>query len=86
MQSDQNCQDGEKTAEEIHMAETTTQAQTLKLLLGEDEFDGQMAVKLESFLLFDNSITHGLDALERRWSDWATPDSLRRDIWENVER
>ena len=67
------------------MAEQTTHT-TLKLLLGEDEFDGHMAVQLDSFLLFDNGITHGLDALERRWSNWATPNSLRRDIWENVER
>ena len=63
-----------------------TPTTTLKLLLGEDEFDGHMAVQLDTFLLFDNAITHGLDALERRWSDWATPDSLRRDIWENVAR
>ena len=71
------------------MAEPTsslTSISSLQLLLGEDEFDGHMAVHLDSFLLFDNAITHGLDSLERRWSDWATPSSLRRDIWENFER
>ena len=67
------------------MAEQTTTSR-LKLLLGEDEFDGQMTVHLDSFLLFDNGITHCLDSLERRYSDWATPDAIRRDIWENVER
>lgn len=67
------------------MAEQTTPA-PLKLLLGEDEFDGHLAVQLDTFLLYDNALTHGLDALERRWSDWATPSSLRRDIWENIER
>ncbi len=66
------------------MAEQTTT--NLKLMLGEDDFDGQVTVQLESFLLFDNAMTHGLDALERRYSDWATPDTLRRDIWENLER
>lgn len=69
----------------IIMAEQTTKT-TLKLLLGEDDFNGQVTVQLDSFLLFDNGLTHALDALERRYSDWATPDSLRRDIWENVER
>ena len=68
------------------MAEQTKPRVVPKLMLGEDEFDGQMTVALESFLLFDNGITHGLDSLERRYSDWATPDSLRRDIWENVQR
>lgn len=67
------------------MAEQTTKT-TLKLLLGEDDFNGQVTVQLDSFLLFDNGLTHALDALERRYADWATPDSLRRDIWENVER
>ena len=67
------------------MAEKTSPA-PLQLLLGEDQFDGHMAVQLDSFLLYDNAITHGLDALERRYSDWATPQSLRRDIWENLER
>jgi hypothetical protein len=67
------------------MAEQTSTTR-LKILLGEDEFDGQMSVQLDSFLLFDNALTHGFDALERRYSDWATPDSLRRDIWENLER
>lgn len=66
------------------MAEQTTT--NLKLMLGEDDFDGQVTVQLESFLLFDNAMTHGLDALERRYADWATPDTLRRDIWENLER
>ena len=66
------------------MAEQTTT--NLKLMLGEDDFDGQVTVQLESFLLFGNAMTHGLDALERRYSDWATPDTLRRDIWENLER
>lgn len=66
------------------MAEQTTTR--LKLMLGEDDFDCQMTVALDSFLLFDNALTHGLDSLERRYSDWATPDSLRRDIWENIER
>lgn len=73
------------------MAEQTktkakSQEASLKLMLGEDEYDGQMTVKLDSFLLFDNAMTHGLDALERRYADWATPNSLRRDIWENIER
>lgn len=69
------------------MADQTIISTSLQLLLGEDEFDGgHMAVHLESFLLFDNGITHELDALERRWADWATPQSLRRDIWENFER
>lgn len=58
----------------------------LRFLLGEDEFDGELTVSLESFLLFDNEITHDLDSVERRWSDWATPNSLRRDIWENINR
>ena len=65
---------------------TATQSQTLQLMLGEDEFEGQVLVRLESFLLFDNRMTHDIDALERRWADWATPQSLRRDIWENFER
>ena len=56
------------------------------VVLTEDDHDGQIAVGFDTFLLFDNSISHGLDALERRWADWATPDSLRRDIWENIER
>ncbi len=68
------------------MAEQTKSQVVPKLMLGEDEFDGQVSVGLESFLLFDNTMTHGLDSLERRYSDWATPDSLRRDIWENVQR
>ena len=57
-----------------------------KLMLGEDEHDGQVTVELESFLLFDNAMTHSLDALERRYSDWATPQSLRRDLWEHYKR
>ena len=68
------------------MADQTITPKSLQLLLGEDEFDGHMTVHLETFLLFDNAITHELDALERRWADWATPQSLRRDIWENFER
>ncbi len=59
---------------------------TLQVVLAEDDYDGQIKVGFDTFLLFDNSICHGLDALERRWADWATPGSLRRDIWENVER
>ena len=59
---------------------------TLQVVLVKDDFDGQIAVELDTFLLFDNSIGLGLDALERRWADWATPGSLRRDIWENIER
>ena len=59
---------------------------TLQVVLAEDDYDGQITVGFDTFLLFDNSIGHGLDALERRWADWATPSSLRRDIWENVER
>ena len=68
------------------MAHPTTSTKSLQLLLGEDEFEGHMAVPLESFLLFDNALTHELDALERRWADWATPESLRRDIWEYFDR
>ncbi len=68
------------------MAEQTKSLPVPKLMLGEDDFDTQVTVKLESFLLFDNAMTHSLDALERRYSDWATPQSLRRDIWENIER
>ena len=68
------------------MANQSVSPKSLQLLLGEDEFDGHLTVQLESFLLFDIAITHGLDALERRWSDWATPHSLRRDIWEFFER
>ena len=73
------------------MAEPTitkaaTQAAPLRFFLGEDDFNGEVTVTLESFLLFDNEMTHGLDSLERRWSNWATPNSLRRDIWENVNR
>ncbi len=59
---------------------------TLQVVLGEDDYGGQITVGFDTFLLFDNSIGHGLDALERRWADWATPGSLRRDIWENIER
>ena len=62
------------------------QQHPLQLILGEDEFEGHMVVGLESFLLFDNALTHELDVLERRWSDFATPQSLRRDIWENIDR
>lgn|GEM_PF-4691706 len=73
------------------MAEVTTNEEltTLpvpKLMLGEDDFDCQVTVKLESFLLFDNALAHSLDALERRYSDWSTPHSLRRDLWEHYER
>lgn len=57
-----------------------------KLMLGEDDFDCQVTVKLESFLLYDNAMTHTLDALERRYADWATPQSLRRELWEHYER
>jgi len=64
----------------------STKTPTLRLLLGEDEFEGHVAVNLESFLLFDNGITHALDSLERRYSDWTTPASLRKHIWENFER
>lgn len=67
------------------MAEPSTKC-PLQLILGEDEFEGHMVVHLESFLLFDNAVTHELDALERRWADWTTPQSLRREIWENFER
>ena len=67
------------------MADTTSTT-SMRLLLGEDNHDGHLVVPLESFLLFDNAITHGLDALERHWADFATPASLRRDIWENFER
>lgn len=65
---------------------TSSPAAPLRFFLGEDDFDGEVTVTLESFLLFDNEMTHGLDNLERRWSDWATPNSTRRDIWENVSR
>lgn len=64
----------------------TSSNQALQLILGEDDFEGHMVVPLESFLLFDNALTHELDALERRWADWSTPQSLRRDIWENIDR
>ena len=59
---------------------------TLHVVLAENDQAGRILVTLDTFLLFDNSIGHGLDVLERRWSDWATPASLRRDIWENIER
>jgi hypothetical protein len=59
---------------------------TIHVLLGEESQQGQVAVALDSFLLFDNAVSHGLDALERRWADYATPASLRREIWENFER
>ena len=59
---------------------------SLHVFLGDEDSEGQVTVALDTFLLFDNSISHGLDALERRWADWATPASVRRDIWENVER
>ena len=36
------------------MAEQTTST-NLKLMLGEDDFGGQMTVHLDSFLLFDNA-------------------------------
>ena len=45
---------------------------TLQVVLAKDEFDGQITVGFDTFLLFDNSIGLGLDALERRWADWAT--------------
>ena len=68
---------------------TTPQLETeapLRFFLGEDDFDGEVLVSLESFLMFDNEITHGLDELERRWADWSTPDSLRRDLWADLGR
>ena len=68
------------------MADQTASSKSPQLLLGEDKCDGHMTVHLGSFLLFDIAITHELDSLERCWSDWATPQSLRRDIWENFER
>lgn len=58
----------------------------INVVLAEDSPNGSVEVALDSFMLFDNSVTHGLDALERRWSDFATPASLRREIWENFER
>ena len=67
-------------------AAKTAQPAPLRFYLGEDEFDGQLMVSLESFLLFDNEITHGLDSLERRWSDYSTNNSRRRDAWANWER
>ena len=57
-----------------------------RFFLGEDDFDGHVAVRLEAFLLFDHDMTHGLDNLERMWADRSTPNSRRKDIWENVER
>lgn len=65
---------------------TTQEATPLRFFLGEDQFDSHVAVSLASFLLFDNEITHGLDSLERSLADWSTPNSLRRDIWENIDR
>ena len=59
---------------------------TLQVVLAKDDCEGHITVGFDTFLLFDNSMGHGLDALERRWADWATPASLRRDIWEYVER
>lgn len=69
------------------VAKTTASKPTaLKFYLGEDDFDGQVLVSLESFLLFDNEMTHDLDQLERRWSDYSTRNSKRRDAWANWER
>ena len=68
------------------MAEQLKSLTVPKLLLGEDDFGGEVTVELESFLLYDNGMAHSLDALERRYADWATPDSLRRDLFENFER
>ena len=58
---------------------------TIHVLLGEGN-SGQLSVALDSFLMFDNDVSHALDAVERRWADYATPASLRRDIWEHFER
>ena len=68
------------------MTEKTTTNRSLKLMLGEDDYNGEVTVSLDSFLLFDNAITHGLDALERRYSDWATPASLRHELWAEIGR
>ena len=75
---------------------TTTTAQSrkaaeavepLRFYLGEDDFDGQVLVSLESFLRFDNQMAHRLDSLERTWADWSTRKSLRRaarSSWQRV--
>ena len=68
------------------MAEQLKSLSVPKLMLGEDDFGSEVTVDLESFLLFDNGMTHSLDSLERRYSDWSTPQALRRDLWENFER
>ena len=68
------------------MAEQLKTLTVPKLMLGEDDFDCEVTVDLESFLLFDNGMTHSLDSLERRYADWSTPEALRRDLWEHSER
>ena len=65
---------------------SSTQSDQLRFYLGEDEFDGQVMLTLQSFLLFDQEISHGLDALECRWSDFSTAHSARQNASANWER
>ena len=40
-------------------------------------FGNRLAVDLESFLEFNAEIDFGLNALEQRWADFSTRESLR---------
>ena len=52
------------------------QDESLMLVLCKD-FGNRLAVDLESFLQFNSEIDYGLNALEQRWADFSTAESLR---------
>lgn len=53
--------------------------QLLRLVLCRNSTGGRVSVDLESYLVFNSDIDHGLQQLVDRWSDFMTPDAVRMD-------
>ena len=72
--------DGTAFQEAAYMAHETSES--LLLVLAKGAGGSRVAVDLESFLKFNSEIDHDLDALTDRWSDFATPSSVRSGLAE----